>query len=268
MGKIQFFSSSALKKVVKAAALVSITFCTVAAIPVSAEGIPKVWESQKYQPPVGLGTPDHRSQGGTRSGATLAGTRSNTSNTARFIPLVPQSHNFGVTTSAYPSVLVYVSDYVKQTNVDTLEFLLLDEKGKEVYRARFAVDLDNQLLRIDLPQNSGLAPLEEGKDYLWLLEGFTQDLSLRESLFTHGWIRRVPPTATLMANLRTSQSTEDMANAYINERIWYDAIAKLEEGFTGRNISSEDRLVAQWRALLTAAGVEESALDAELMVAR
>ena len=46
-----------------------------------------------------------------------------------------------------------------------------------------------------------------------------------------------------------------------------DAIAKLEEGFNG-NVGAEERLAAQWQALLAAAGVEESALDADVIVAK
>ena len=260
MGKIHFLFSSALRHFFKATALASIAFCAASVTTVSAEGIPKVWESSKYQPPFDLQSPGNLSQGGTRSGSDVV-------QTPRFIPLVPQNHNFGVTTSAHPSILVYVSDYVSEANVDTLEFLLLDDEGNEVYRARFAVQLENQLLRIDLPRNAGLAALEEGKDYLWLLEGFTQDLSLTETLFTHGWIRRVPPTTALVENLEASDSTEEIANAYIGEQIWYDAIAKLEEGFTS-NVGEEDSLVDQWKALLTAAGVEEAALDTDLVVTK
>ena len=246
---------SAMNTLIKASALASIALCTTIAN-VSAQSIPKVWESEKYQPPFGIQSPGNLSQGGTRSGSDAIATQ-------RFIPLVPQNNNFGVTTEAYPSILVYVSSYVEQADVDTLEFLLLDDEGNEVYRARFAVELTDQLLRIELPQHAGLAPLVEGKDYLWLLEGFTQDFTLSETLFTHGWIRRVPPTATLAQNLESSASTADMASAYIDERIWYDAIAKLEEGFASEGLS-EANLKQKWEALLSSAGVNDIALDTDL----
>ncbi|AFY37369.1 protein of unknown function DUF928 [[Leptolyngbya] sp. PCC 7376] len=251
--------SSAMHTFLKASALASIAFCTTIAN-VSAQSIPKVWESEKYQPPFGLQSPGNLSQGGTRSGSDAIATQ-------RFIPLVPQNNNFGVTTEAYPSILVYVSNYVEEANVDTLEFLLLDDEGNEVYRARFAVELTDQLLRIELPKYAGLAPLEEGQDYLWLLEGFTQDFTLSETLFTHGWIRRVPQTDTLAQSLEASSSAEDVANAYINEQIWYDAIAKLEEGFDGNSASGQN-ITAQWDALLNAAGVSEIALETEAVVTK
>ena len=237
--------------------LAAIALCATV-VNASAQNIPKVWESEKYKPPFGLQSPGNLSQGGTRSGSDAIAT-------PRFIPLVPQSNNFGVTTAAYPSILVYVSDYAEQANVDTLEFLLLDDEGNEVYRARFAVELTGQLLRIDLPEHAGLAALEEGKDYLWLLEGFTQDFTLSETLFTHGWIRRVPPTASLVEDLEASSSTQEIASAYIDEQIWYDAIAQLEAGFVSGTAS--EQIMEQWDALLSSAGVQDIAVDTSAMIA-
>ncbi|OKH19085.1 DUF928 domain-containing protein [[Limnothrix rosea] IAM M-220] len=257
MSNQNFHFTRAIKTLLTASGLAAIALCTTV-VNASAQNIPKVWESQKYQPPFGLQSPGNLSQGGTRSGAEAIAN-------PKFIPLVPQNNNFGVTTAAYPSILVYVADYAEQANVDTLEFLLLDDEGNEVYRARFAVELTGQLLRIDLPKHAGLAALEEGKDYLWLLEGFTQDFTLSETLFTHGWIRRVPPTASLVEDLETSSSAQEVANAYINEQIWYDAIAKLEEGFISGTAS--EQIMEQWEALLSSAGVNDVALDTSAMLA-
>jgi hypothetical protein len=256
MSKQNSFFNRAIKTLLTTSGLAAIALST-AIVNASAQSIPKVWENQKYQPPFGLQAPGNLSQGGTRSGSDAIAT-------PRFIPLVPQNSNFGVTTAAYPSILVYVADYAEQANVDTLEFLLLDDEGNEVYRARFAVELTGQLLRINLPEHAGLAALEEGKDYLWLLEGFTQDFTLSETLFTHGWIRRVPPTDTLVQDLEASSSTQDVANAYINEQIWYDAIAKLEAGFVSG--SASDQIIEQWDALLSSAGVNDIALDTSAML--
>ncbi|MGB2925489.1 MAG: DUF928 domain-containing protein [Limnothrix sp.] len=225
--------------------------CALSTTALSAQGIPKKWESQKYQPPFSLGTPGNLSQGGTRSG-------SPEDLTPRLLPLVPQDHNFGVTTEAFPSFLVYVPEFASQPNVDTLEFLLLDEEGSEVYRARFNVKLENQVLRVDLPKFAGLSPLEEGKNYLWLLEGFTQDFSLSETLFAHGWVRRVAPSQTLVNSLNNTDDVEVLANAYINEQIWYDAIALLEKDFAKGTASSA--VIEQWDALLESAGVTDVAL--------
>ena len=96
---------------------------------------------------------------------------------------VPQDNHFGVTTQAYPSILICVGNSFKLSDVSTLEFLLLDEGEKDVYRARFSVEIHGQVLRIDLPEYSGLAPLVENKDYLWLLEGYTEDFSLSQTWF-------------------------------------------------------------------------------------
>ncbi|NJN71332.1 MAG: DUF928 domain-containing protein [Limnothrix sp. RL_2_0] len=228
--------------------------CVLCSTSLLAQGVPKKWESQKYQPPFSLGTPDNLSQGGTRSGA-------DQDLGPRLLPLVPQDHNFGVTTEAYPSFLVYVPEFTNQPNVDTLEFLLLDEEGAEVYRARFNVQLNNQVLRIDLPKFAGLSPLEEGKNYLWLLEGFTQDFSLSETLFAHGWVRRVPRSEKLVESLNANEDVVAQANVYIREQIWYDAIALLEEGFAEGTASSA--VIEQWDALLQSAGVTDVAIQSD-----
>jgi len=228
--------------------------CVLCSTSLLAQSIPKKWESRKYQPPFSLGTPGNLSQGGTRSGADQG-------LGPRLLPLVPQDHNFGVTTEAYPSFLVYVPEFASQPNVDTLEFLLLDEEGAEVYRARFNVQLENKVLRIDLPKFAGLSPLIEGKNYLWLLEGFTQDFSLSETLFAHGWVRRVPRSETLVETLNASEDVEAQANAYIREQIWYDAIALLEKDFAEGTASSA--VIEQWDALLQSAGVTDVALQAD-----
>jgi hypothetical protein len=227
--------------------------CVIGSTSLFAQSVPKKWESQKYQPPFNLGTPGNLSQGGTRSG-------SDQDLGPRLLPLVPQDHNFGVTTEAYPSFLVYVPEFASQPNVDTLEFLLLDEEGAEVYRARFNVNLENQVLRIDLPKFAGLSPLVEGQNYLWLLEGFTQDFSLSETLFAHGWVRRVAPSESLVETLNTSDDVEAQANAYIREQIWYDAIALLEEDFAEGTASNA--VIEQWDALLQSAGVTDVAIQA------
>lgn len=221
------------------------------AITVSAQNVPAIWEAPRYQPPAGLEAPGNLSQGGTRSGSNVLAQKS-------LLPLVPQDNHFGVTTEAYPSILVYVGDNFERSDVNTLEFLLLDEGGEEVYCARFSVELQEQVLRIDLPEYAGLAPLVEGKDYLWLLEGFTEDFSLSETLFAHGWIRRVAPSASLTSELASVKSSEDTINAYINDGVWYDAIAKLEEGFVGG--TAADNIVEKWDALLQSAGVQDVAV--------
>lgn len=222
-------------------------------MPVLGQGSPSVWSSPQYQPPAGLGSPGRLSQGGTRSGSGEA------VSTQRLLPLVPQDLDFGVTTEAYPSFFVYVPNLTADPRVETLEFSLVNDKGLEVYRASFAVELDrdilrNNILRIDLPAQAGLEPLAVGKDYVWLLQGFTEDLSLSDSLFAHGWVRRVLPSDELTADLAQATTVTEVAQAYIDAGVWYDAIATLESGLVdGVNGKDHD---AQLHLLLQSAGIE------------
>lgn len=222
----------------------------------TAQGIPPVWENQGYQPPFDLQAPSGRTQGGTRSGASLVPLRP-------LMPLVPQPNNFGVTTAAYPSFLVYVPNFKTVADLDSLEFSLLDAQGEEIYRAKFAAAVTKNILRIDLPQDAGVMPLVQDKDYLWILEGFSQEFGLGNSLIAHGWIRRVAPSTALTSNLQQSNSAMTAAQAYIDERIWYDAIALLEADVASGQASSET--VAQWNALLSSAGIGSIALESVVM---
>lgn len=220
----------------------------------AAQNIPSVWgENQLYKPPFDLQAPGNRNQGGTRAGREQALTQ-------KLTALVPQPYNFGVTTEAYPSFLVQAPMLTENPDLESLEFLLLDAEGEEIYRAKFNAEVRNSVLRIDLPKYAGLTELEEGKDYLWILEGFTKDFTLSNDLVAHGWIRRVPPSEKLTASLNSSTSTEDIIQAYIDEQIWYDAIASLESGIHAPN--APEALVTQWDALLKSAGIGVEATDA------
>lgn len=221
----------------------------------SAQNAPSVWgENQLYKPPFDLQAPGNRSQGGTRAGGEQAFTQ-------KLTALVPQPSNFGVTTEAYPSFLIQAPMLADNPDLETLEFLLLDAEGEEIYRAKFDAEVQNSVLRIDLPKSAGLTALEEGKDYLWILEGFTKDFTLSNDLVAHGWIRRVPPTEKLTESLNNSTSVEQIAKAYIDEQIWYDAIASLESGLQAENAPEE--LVEQWDDLLKSAGIEAAAMETE-----
>ena len=74
----------------------------------------------------------------------------------------------------------------------------------------------------------------------------------------NGWIRRVAPSASLTSDLASVESFGDTIKAYIDEGIWYDAIAKLEEKFAGG--SAADNIVEKWDALVQSAGVEGCAV--------
>lgn len=229
----------------------------------SAQNAPSVWgDNQLYKPPFDLQAPGNRNQGGTRAGREQEFTQ-------KLTALVPQPYNFGVTTEAYPSFLVQAPMLEENPDLETLEFLLLDAEGEEIYRAKFEAEVQNSVLRIDLPKHAGLTELEEGKDYLWILEGFTKDFTLSNDLVAHGWIRRVPPTEKLMASLNSSTSVEEIAKAYIDEQIWYDAIASLEAGLQDENAPKQ--LLEQWDTLLKSAGigaevVNSEAVDTEEMI--
>ncbi len=215
-------------------------------MPAFAQSSTSTWKRPQYKPPAGLSAPGNLSQGGTRSG-------SGDVSVQRLLPLVPQELNFGVTTEAYPSFFVYVSNLQATPDVKTLEFSLMDDQGAEVYKASYAVDLEHNILRIDLPPQAGLAPLEIDKDYIWMVQGFTEDLSLSDTLFAHGWVRRVMPSESLVNSLAAAKTTSERANAYVDEGIWYDAIATLETNLNHTTVTPNDR--AQLNALLESAGI-------------
>ncbi len=190
------------------------------------------------------GIPGRRESGGTR-GACLNTAPTNSAQTKTLqngpapqaIALIPEDS--GTTVSAYPTMFWSVP----ATAPTFGEFVLLDDET-EVYSSRFQLSGQPGVIAISLPSNSGIPPLQVGKDYRWKFQVVCGN---EQFMATEGNIQRVQPSAQLVKKLQTA-SVSEQATLYAQEGIWYSALENLA---TLRRAQPKDPVLEKrWQELL------------------
>jgi hypothetical protein len=227
--------------------------------------IPQQWENKQYQPPSGIGRPRNESvePGGSRSGdddpdsSTPEDTDDKFVSSDRLLLLTP-SDGYGVTTSEYPTFLVYIADRSLTENPSTtyVEFVLSDRNGAKIYQTQFPITSSKKIIGITLPQEAGLTPPLVGKEYQWSLAIYDRIDSVEAIERSEGWITRVEMKPELAEKLKNA-SELDKARLYIQAEIWYDAVATLADLHRKNPHNSE--ITADWQALLNAVGLNNIA---------
>lgn len=111
--------------------------------------------SLSFVPP-NLGAPGSRQGGATRGGC-------NSEN--QFLTALVPATNIGTTTAEYPEVFFYIP----QTQAQTMEFALLDEKDNQIGKTNVAPSLTPGIVSVRLSALKNLKPLEIGKKYHWYM---------------------------------------------------------------------------------------------------
>lgn len=207
-----------------------------------AQGIPDRWQASAYQPPTGLGKPGRREGAGTRGPANCP--VANKPLTA-FVP----SNNFGVTVAAYPSF----SFYMPQMQAREVEFVLKDENNEEVYSTSFITTGESGVISLSLPADSGLPPLELGKNYHWSFSIVCTPQDRGLDLGVEGTIRRVELNAGLDSKLKQA-NLKNRPDIYAESEIWYEALTALIQ--LRRTYPDDPSVTAEWTKLLKSVGLE------------
>ena len=189
------------------------------------------------------GIPGRRESGGTR-GACVDTSMSNSSQTnssqtkaIQATALIPEDS--GTTVSAYPTMFWSVP----ATAPTFGEFVLLDQET-EVYSSRFQLSGKPGVIAISLPSDSGIPPLQVGKDYRWKFQVVCGN---EQFMATEGNIQRVQPSAELLKKLQTA-SLSDRAMIYAQEGIWYSALENLAA--LRRAQPNDAKIENRWQELL------------------
>jgi len=218
---------------------------TLLALSVIVGGFPLDAIAQDYVPP-NRGLPGRREGGGTRgcwTNSTVA------ASPIKLTALVP-AQNFGYTLQAYPTFLVYVPPFFAEKAAG-VEFILNDAQDNEVYRTTFEADNTSGIIRLSLPTDANLPPLEVGKDYHWSFALVCDLADPSGNLVVDSWIQRTRPSAELTAALGRT-AAQDLPALYARSGIWYDAIAQL----TPPQAQPRNAMVlSQWRNLLNSVGL-------------
>lgn len=206
---------------------------------VLAQSIPSEWSNANFTPPAGLGAPERTQAGGTRNGGGL-----------ELAALVPAS-NFGVTVADNTAVFVYLPGAKDTSQMRELKFELLDESDRVVHEADYKVSGGEGILRLAIPETNeaGEDILVEGRNYYWVVTMYDET---DETLVLESWIRRVPVSGELTAQL-SGKSAREKARILAEKSIWYGALNQLALAYQE---NPQDEAIAQdWQKLLQAAGL-------------
>lgn len=222
---------------------------TFLALSVIIGGFPLDAIAQDYVPP-NRGLPGRREGGGTRgcwTNSTLAASQ------LKLTALVP-TQNFGYTLEEYPTFLIYVPPFFAEKAAGG-EFVLNDDQGNEVYRTEFQANDTSGIIRLSLPADANLPPLEVGKDYHWSFSLVCDLTDPSGNLVVDSWIQRTQPSAELATEISQTPA-QDLPTLYARSGIWYDAIAQLTPP---EDQSNNSVVLSQWRNLLNSVGLRNIA---------
>jgi hypothetical protein len=218
------------------------------ALGIALGGFPVAALAQDYVPP-NRGLPGRREGGGTRGCWTSTNPNPNPTGQNRLTAIVP-AQNLGYTLSEYPTLFVYVPAAFS-AKAAAAELILTDDQDNEIYRASFSTGNQSGILRISLPAEANMAPLEIGRDYRWSFALVCDPNDPSGNLVVDSWIQRIQPSAELAAAIATA-SPADLPALYAQSGIWYEAIASLADPYRQ---PADEAIVAQWQNLLNSVGL-------------
>jgi len=151
------------------------------------------------------------------------------------------------TVAPRPTFFVHVS----QTSGQKAEFMLVNEKGEEVYKNNnITLSGSPGIISISLPANA--PALEVGKSYYWSLTAICDD-DWAKNPAVDGWVKRIELNSTLANQLKRA-APRDRPVLYADASIWTDAVSTL---FDLRKANPNDPQLRQdWEDLLKSVGLD------------
>jgi hypothetical protein len=161
-------------------------------------------EIPHYQPP-GIGSPKHRTSGGTRGGV------------AAGVELLAPADHMGITTSAQPTLYWHLTGSAQVR----VEFVLRDEKSSKPFVERtLPTPTGPGFQAVSLAELGVSLPI--GVDYQWSISLVMDDERRSRDVAATAWVRRVEPSTTLAERLTQSDAAQGVF-VYAENGIWYDA---------------------------------------------
>lgn len=156
----------------------------------------------------------------------------------------------GLTTVGHPTFFWYVPS----TPAEQAEILIRDKAGNDVYRT--TVDLPDQpgIVSWTLPDRA--PDLEIGQRYRWLFAIICNADDRLQDVFVSAGIERIAPDPILQTQLRQAVVT-DYPQIYAEAGIWHDAL--MSRAASLQTNPEDEAVLADWKELLTSAGLEQIA---------
>lgn len=188
-----------------------------------------------------FGLPGRRIGGGSR-GECLSGAQ----------PLVAlnPSTNLGRTASDRPSLHFVVSTFDEPYNT---KFSLRDSDGNKVYEEAIALEKNQEILSIQIPENS----LQEAQNYSWRFAVVCDPEDSAQNIVLTGWLRQVDQAAAPSADLVAESSLEEsleLIRRYEAAELWTDAVSSVVA--LRQQYPEAPAVRAEWSALLQSLELE------------
>lgn len=186
----------------------------------------------------GYGRPGRRAGGGSRSPCPPID--------PPVTALMPAT-NWGKTVASHPTFWFYVPYSPQEAPAG--EFVLQEEKGKDVYRIPFTLPKTPGFVSFSTPSTA--APLEVDKSYHWYFKLYCDAQKSSTPIFVEGWVQRVALTPELESQLKAAKQQEYVV--YAANGIWYDALDHLAQMRLTNPANA--RFAQEWASLLGVKGV-------------
>ncbi len=213
--------------------------------PITQSGGPRFSQPIEDNLSPGLGSP---SQPTTRGGCTIKDQKNK-----ELIPLLPKN-KIGRTVSEYPEFFLYLP----KTEAKVAEFVLQDDKGKQIYQTTLNINNSSGVIGISIPTNKNVSPLQIGKNYSWSIALICDDQDRSADVFQRGIVRRVEVSADIRSQLQKAEPRLK-AVIYAQTGIWQDALSTL---IAARRANPNDAdLAADWKILLDSVNLGKIAAE-------
>ena len=197
----------------------------------------------------GRGAPTRSVGGGTRGEQCLASQRG----ALLLNALTPPDEQITLTASN-PNIPTSLFFYVPEV-MDSKEGELYigDDEGNEIHRQTVSLGTTPGILEVEIPTQDEVGnPLYKvDTDYEWEFSVVCDPLDREQDRIVQGSLRRVLPSETLNAQLKTTSAPLQQAELYANEGIWQEALT-LAAQLNPTNAKP-------WQDLLTSVGLQDLA---------
>ena len=185
----------------------------------------------KFPPTSERGAPETTTGGGTRGNSCME-----TGKEVEKIPLTPLLPKGTKGITATPNPVLYW--YVPQNSAEFGEFLVIDEKGNEVYLENFKLPPNPGIVKLRVPEN---ASLKTDIDYSWTLSLVCDSLDRGRDQSVAGVVRftEIDPQEKIKLDDTTLL---DKAHFYAQQKIWHDTLHLAAQLYTDNPAAWEELL--------------------------
>ncbi|MBD2448125.1 DUF928 domain-containing protein [Nostoc sp. FACHB-152] len=197
--------------------------------------------------------PSTKAPGVSQSGGTRGECIAKTQRELQFVKALLPKENFGLTTAANPTLMVYVPKSTAKS-LD-IELRSLDKK-QVLLKQNLPVPVNNSIVRINL-RDPKIPQLELNKNYYWkvTLVCPSKDNDAGGNSFAEGWIQRIQPDAKLQAAI-SKATPQTLPSIYAEAGIWLDALISLDTLFQQQ---PHNRLLTfNWKSFLKSGEVNDA----------